>query len=722
MSNLGAVGSGDYEVQENAEAKKLEPSGPATLESQREQTLKQVAELIQSNELAAQTKAMKMLIALMSKGHNVVDFCPFVVQMVASRDPVTRQLAYVFLNHYAEEAPDVVMLSVNTFQRSLTDSDPIVRALSIKVMSSIKLKDNLPAIFDAVNQVIGDPSPYVKKAAAFAMIKACELEPNEIESYLPLIERLLADPSPIAFSGAIAAYWSLCPDNIDMLHPHFRYMCQNIMKFDEYAQLFIIRSLTIYSRYCFKNPEDEQVDESAAAFWDDGPQKDTLSGDHLMLIHAAKRLLQSPNSAVVLAAVAYLFYCAPVQHVTAVAKPLVRLLYDGATSSEIALTTILTIISVHQHVFVPHLSHFFVRKSDALIVKQLKLKVLCALASTSNAELILNELASYTCNPDMDFASTAVKTMGRTAMQHEAIIPVCLVTLLRLMGRAEGRVLAEVVLVMATILRKRRGTDDEAQALKHLCRKFVVIKDGSARAAVLSIVGDMHETHPEFAPQLLRYIAKNFDTESAEVRLQALTLAAKLVVVGTESEIPMYLLKVCERDTEFDVRDRARFLVAILETTNEKIKSKLKELLFPPRKPPKWTAVDSSVGQYQIGTFSHLFNREVSGYEPLPEWADESELPPDSVRVQIRKLPDGTTTQIQEVGDDNDNEDVDIEDFFGHDDDEEFEEEEEELDERAEYDYYYDDEEGGDAPAPAPAQAQAKEDEQDDEDLDDFFS
>lgn len=721
MSNLGAVGSSDYQPQEPEEAP-LQKGGPITLESQREQTLKQVVELSQSNEPGAQTKAMKMLIALMSKGHNVVDFCPFVVQMVANRDPVTRQLAYVFLNHYAEEAPDVVMLSVNTFQRSLTDSDPIVRALSIKVMSSIKLKDNLPAIFDAVNQVIGDPSPYVKKAAAFAMIKACELEPNEIENYLPLIERLLADSSPIAFSGAIAAYWSLCPDNIDMLHPHFRYMCQNISKFDEYAQLFIIRALTIYSRYCFKNPENEEVDESAAAFWDDGPQKDTLSGDHLMLIHAAKRLLQSPNSAVVLAAVAYLFYCAPTQHVASVAKPLVRLLYDGPTSAEIALTTILTIVAVHQHVFVPHLSHFYVRKSDTLVVKQLKLQVLCALASQSNAELVLNELASYSGSPDNEFASTAVKTMGRTAMQNEAIIPMCLVTLLRLMSRAKGSVLAEVVLVLATILRKRRGTDDEAQALKHLCRKFVVINDGAARAAVLSIVGDMHETHPEFAPQLLRYIAQNFEQESAEVRLQALTLAAKLVVLGTESQVPMYLLKICERDTEFDVRDRARFLVALLETTNEKIKNSLKELLFPARKPPKWTTVDSSVSQYQIGTFSHLFSREVSGYEPLPEWAEESELPPDSVRTQIKKLPDGTTAEVKEIENGSDEGEIGIEDFFS--DDGGAEEDEEE----AQPEYYDDDEAAGyyeyedDAEA-APAKAPAKEQEpEDDEDLDDFFA
>jgi AP-3 complex subunit beta len=120
-------------------------------------------------------------------------------------------------------------------------------------------------------------------------------------------------------------------------------MCQNITKFDPYAQVFIIRSLTIYSRYCFKNPETEVIDESAAAFWDENPQATTISADHLLLIQAVKRLLSSPVAAVVMAAVAYLYYCAPSGHLSAVAKPLVRLLYETQITAEISLTTILTI-------------------------------------------------------------------------------------------------------------------------------------------------------------------------------------------------------------------------------------------------------------------------------------------------------------------------------------------------------------------------------------------
>ncbi|OHS98534.1 Adaptin N terminal region family protein [Tritrichomonas foetus] len=691
MSNLGSYGSADYESpQQQAEQQSalVSPDDPHA------QALLQINQCIQSPHQQDHDMAMKMLLAMMSKGIEVSQFFAFVVQQVASNDAVSRQLAYVYLNHYAEEDPDTAILSINTFQRSLSDSDPLVRASALKVMSSIRSKEILPAIQSAVNQVIGDPSPYVKKAAAFAMIKASEMEPQEIPNYLPLIGYLLGDSSPIAFSGAIAAYWALSPDNIDLLHPHFRSICENITKLDEYAQVFTLRSLTVYSRYCFKNPELEENNDADVNFWDETGNKDQFSADQLLLIHATKQLLSSPNSAVVMAAVSLLFNTAPSAHISTVARPLVRLLYDGPTSSQVALTTILTVANVYNHIFVPHINHFFVRKSEPTSVKQLKLRVLALLATPSNASMVLNELSGYTGSPDIDFAATAVKTMGKTSMCNPIIIPQCLGSLLRLMNRAEGTVLSEVVLVIAHILRQKRGTDDEAQALRQLCRKFLVIKDADARAAVLSIVGDMHETHPEFAPQLLRHIALYYLNEPAKVRLQALTLAAKLIACGIDSQVPNYVLKIGERDSEFDIRDRARFLLALLKNTADDIRHHLKQLLFPVRQNPLWSNAADGIAsnQFQIGTFSHYFNRAFSGYEPLPDWAPEDELPDESVRAQVKVLPDGTK-MTSLAGDDDDT--LDINDWFNQKDDNDGEEDASDYysDKYSSYSYSYSEEE-----------------------------
>lgn len=662
MSNLGSYGISNVQ---NTQNQSEQQSSLATPENPHMQSYIQMNQLSQSANPHDHELGMKLLLAMMSKGLDVSNFFTFVVNQVASTDPITRQLAYIYLNHYAEENPDTAILSLNTFQKSLTDSDPIVRASAIKVMSSIRSKEILPAIRSSVNQVINDTSPYVKKAAAFAMIKASEMEPSEIPNYLQLIGYLLGDSSPIAFSGAIAAYWSLSPDNIDLLHPHFRSICQNITKLDEYAQILTLRALTVYSRRCFKNPLlDNDVEVDDVSFWDENGTKESISDDHLLLITATKQLLSSLNSGVVLAASSLLFYTAPSIHISSVARPLVRLIYeDPSTTAQVALKSILAIATVYSHIFVPHINHFFVRSTDQSAIKQLKLKVLALLATPTNSSMILNELSKYARSVDQEFAASAIRTMGNTSINNPEIIPQCLGSLLRIMGRAEGQVLSEVVTVISYIIRQKRGTEDEAQALKKLCSKFLVIKDTTARTAVLSIVSDMNETHPDFAYQLLKHIAINYLNEPDRVRLQSLTLAAKLIASGSDTKVPIYVIKIGQRDSEYDIRDRANFLIALINNQTEEIKDNLKNILCPNQIEPNWVNNKSDANYFTIGSISHFFNHTFAGYEPLPDWAPEDQLPDESVRSQVRMLPDGKR-MVAISGDDDDY--VDINQWFAN--------------------------------------------------------
>lgn len=671
MASLGSIGSRDFTEQ----AQSAQTATMGTENDPVAMALKQVFTLFQSQYSSDHAIAMKNLIALMSKGHDVSEYSPLVVQLVASHDPLCRQLAYVYLSQYAEDSPDAAILSVNTFQRSLTDSDPMVRAQALKVMSSIRNPDILTPIYDAVCQVIGDTSPYVKKAAAFAMIKVAELEPTEIEKYLPLLQRIIGDPSPIAFSGAIAAYWVMCPHNYEILHPYFRQICQQLPKLDEWAQVFCLRALTIYARYCFKDPSGED-DEEVTAFWDESAT-DRLNADLLLLIHGAKCLLSSPNSAVVMAAVSLLFYCAPSSHMSSVARPLVRLLYEGTITAEISLSTILTICQVYPHIFVPHLNHFFIKRGDNSTIKKLKLKIIALLASPTNAAIILDELSIYTGSNDLMFAAEAVQTMTKATAANEAVVPFCLVSLLRLMNTAEGEVLSEVVVAIASLLRLKRGTDDEDHALRQLCKKFTIVKDPKARASILSIVGDLHETHPEYAPLLLRVVGKSFTEEPGEVRIQALTLAARLIAFGADQKVPSYVLQIGARDLEYDVKDRARFLTCLLGSKSESLQPSMRELICPERE-STLMAPSIEVEEFQMGTLSHFFKKAVPGYDPIPDWAPESELPEDSVRNPVGI---GAATTI---GHDFDEANIlGLKDFFGDD---------EEEDEYSGYGDYYSDE------------------------------
>lgn len=714
MSNLGSFGSNNLEkTSEEPKSTSITksilsfiskpdsnntPSSPEDALKAFKDTISQC--LTSQNELE-RARGIKMLILGVAKGYDFHEFAPLVVQDLISSDLNCRQLAYIYLTHYAIDCYDTILLSINSFQKALVDPDPSVRILAIKMISSVPQIEIIPEIQKAIDQVIGDTSPYVKKEVAYAIIKASELDPNLIEGFLPYIQRLMLEKDPIAFSGAIAAYWSLCPENIEFIHPNFRYIVNNIRNLDEYGQIYTMRSLTVYTRLCFKNPiQNENNDDSTfseEAFWEENNDsinsslnKVTLSADHLLIINAAKKLLNSLNSGVVISAVLYLYYCSPLNHLKAVARPLVRLLYDNSSATaNFSLQIILAVSKKDPLIFIPHLNHFFIHEKDSLNIKKTKLQVLSSLASPSNADIILNELSKYTGSNNPRFASLSVRTIGDTAYEHRGIIPTAFTTLLRLMSRiaySDNRVLSEIVFALSKLLRLKRGTEDEQNALRHLCRKFTILQDPLAKASVLAIVGESYTKHPEYAPQMIRYVAQKFDEELPEVKLQALNLAAKLIASNSQEseksdknlEVPLYLIKLCARDHALDVRDRAKLIIALVESQNEKLKQNLNSILFPPQGEADEfeKVVQDEDEKYQFGTFSQMFKREISGYEPLTDWAPENELPDPSVRVPPQSIGAKESKKKRTKGNDDD---IDVDQFL---DDEYYiiEEEEEEED------------------------------------------
>ncbi|PBK79828.1 hypothetical protein ARMGADRAFT_1040538 [Armillaria gallica] len=82
--------------------------------------------------------AMKKLIALMSKGRNVSEYFAQVVKHVASQNLEIRKLAYIYLLKYAEQESDLALLSINMFQKDITDSNPLIRAMALRVLRGIK--------------------------------------------------------------------------------------------------------------------------------------------------------------------------------------------------------------------------------------------------------------------------------------------------------------------------------------------------------------------------------------------------------------------------------------------------------------------------------------------------------------------------------------------------------------------------------------------------------
>ena len=139
--------------------------------------------------------AMKWLLAMISKGRDMSVFYADVVKNVVVKSVELKKLVYMFLIHYTDHnqhCRELALLSVNSFQKDMADSNPLIRALALRTLTSIRVVDIVHIQMMAVQQCASDPSPYVRKITAHALLKIYTLDPHDhYNTLLLLLQKLL---------------------------------------------------------------------------------------------------------------------------------------------------------------------------------------------------------------------------------------------------------------------------------------------------------------------------------------------------------------------------------------------------------------------------------------------------------------------------------------------------------------------------------------------------
>ena len=157
-------------------------------------------------------KGMKWLLASISKGRDVSDFYPHVVKMVGAQSLEVRKMVYMYLVQYADHdatTRELSLLSINSFQRGLADSEQLIRALALRVLTSIRIPDILQIQILGVQKCAKDNSPYVRKCAANALSKLsprCDADSGQLEMLLEIMKSLLDDDaSTMVLTSSVVA-------------------------------------------------------------------------------------------------------------------------------------------------------------------------------------------------------------------------------------------------------------------------------------------------------------------------------------------------------------------------------------------------------------------------------------------------------------------------------------------------------------------------------------
>ncbi|CAB1099698.1 unnamed protein product [Ectocarpus sp. CCAP 1310/34] len=654
---------------------------------------------------------MKWLLAMVSKGRDVSEFFSDVVKNMAVRSVEVKKMVYIYLVHYADndaQCRELALLSINSFQNDLrgsnqlavrdcaADSSPYVRKCAANAVPKIFVLDpeQAPQLWQVVEQLLKDSNTMVLGSAVAAFTEMAMLAALQryVRSHFTNPQRGFSDAGGISKSA----------DSNSNQPP--RKVKRRVVK-----------------RAFYSSEEDESTEEEfeeknnsvvapevgSVFTTSDADLGADLDPDHRLLLRCSLPLLKSRNSGVVLAVCTAHFYCSSRTGSTMnqIAKAMVRILRNRREIQFVVLDAIRTMVADSPSVFRPFLQEFFVKAADPLFTCTLKLDVLTALVTKENCATILGELQTYVLHRDKSFVCAAVRAVGRVADARPEAADQCLHGLLTLVTCSKTSVVvAEAVIVLRQLLQQNpnfQGSGDMVRRLSVLLLQSFLepsleeVKGGGragendqgggnalavasaaraslaqpgARASIIWTLGEYHQHISGVAPDVLRVLAKAFPELEEEVKMQVLNFSVKLALRQAEDtrvqSLASFVLEMARFDLSHDLRDRARFMTAMLglatadegvdEASLLALHAKAGQVLLKRRPPPvadsggngKSTAEAGS--HLVLGTLSAIIGHPINGYLPIPDWC--SVQPDGSAREPPKEEPRALTPPARSSG------------------------------------------------------------------------
>eukprot|EP00658_Telonema_sp_P-2_P045702 TRINITY_DN3369_c0_g1_i3.p1 TRINITY_DN3369_c0_g1~~TRINITY_DN3369_c0_g1_i3.p1 ORF type:complete len:659 (+),score=208.98 TRINITY_DN3369_c0_g1_i3:144-2120(+) len=599
------------------------------------------------------------------------------------------------------DSPNESLLSISAFQKDLMDSSMHVRSLALRMLSSIRIPAIHSVVMIAIKKCSSDPSPIVRKTAAISLAQAFRMSSHgeSSEMILQLLHLLLGDKSTEVVGAASVSYMEICPNQVELIHRHFRKICRQLVECDPWGQVVIMNMLLRYARTQFTEPngdrakklqqikkEEEEAkkrqqllekeeggsdittpdtsEDDTTTESDDDEDFDgfRLDSDHRLLISSVKPLLYSLNRAVVIGAASIMFHVAPRQEIDVCVRPLLRLLTMPAEGHLVALNSIYSIVLERPELFIPYIKDFFLNADDIPSTAQLKLRIIAALTTPQNFTSVSHEIRSYLRSYDVSKVVMAVHGLGLVSVnvKEKEFSNAILLLIAPLLSHRHPDVVTECVVVLRQLVVQGSDADQTCRIVHQLMIQLMQgeISAPAARASILWLVGEnigAHVAIAKAAPDCFRLFTKVFTKEFAEVKKQILTLGCKLWLhLNGEGEVAdrfrnifFYVLELVKYDDDYELRDRGRIIECALDRSSDEF-GVLKEALLAAKPLPWQRDPFAQKAQFQLGSLSHLCGTALLGYQALPEW------PEDQPNPDAREPPKVESSSSDDSDDDSD--------------------------------------------------------------------
>lgn len=441
-----------------------------------------------------------------------------------------------------------------TYSQDLDDTNPLMRALALRTVSYVHVKQYVEATVMPVKKLLKDPDPYVRKTAAFCVAKLYDHDRHLVEND-DLIDRLnlmLRDENPTVVSSALASLMDIWERSesikLTIDYSNASKIVQILPDCSEWGQTYILDALTAYV------PQDT---EEAA-----------------LLAERITPRLSHTNSAVVLTCIRVILYLmnymdnqATIAALCAkLSPPLVSLLSKGPEIQYLALRNALLILQRRPEVLRNDIRVFFCKYNDPIYVKVTKLELIFMLANEKNINEVLTELREYATEIDVHFVRKAVRAIGKLAIKIEPSAKVCIGVLLELVATKVSYIVQEATVVIKNIFRKYPNQYESI--ISTLCENLDSLDEPEAKAAMIWVIGQ-YADRIENSDELLEDFLDSWADETHEVQLTLLTATVKLFIQRPSKgqDLVYKVLKWATEDTDNpDLRDRGHMYWRLLST------------------------------------------------------------------------------------------------------------------------------------------------------------
>lgn len=461
----------------------------------------------------------------------------------------------MFLLTYAKAKPDLASKAIPILVADLDDSSPLIRALALRTMSAIPVKEFFDAVIDRIPVALQDRDPYVRKTAAFSVAKLWNHDAKIVEEkgFINDLNNLLGNSNPTVVAAALAALNDIsekAPNlQLSIDRTHAFNLAHVLPDCNEWSQIYIITALMNYVPQTFS--------------------------DAVIMIERMIPRLQHANSSVVLGTIKLIVYLSnyvsdldnAIPHLDRKIGPaFVILLQKPPEIQYLALRNCILLLQSRPQLLSLDVKVFLCKYNDPIYVKATKLEIIFLLANERNIRTVLRELRECATEIDVQVVRKSVRAIGKLAIKIEKAAEACLDALMELVSTNVSYIVQEATVVIKNIF--RRYPNRYEGVISTLCEHLDSLDEPEAKAAMIWIIGH-YADRIENADELLENFLANFKQDTVEVQLALLTAIVKLFIARpskAQTLVPKVLGWATEESENPDVRDRGYMYWRLLST------------------------------------------------------------------------------------------------------------------------------------------------------------